>query len=545
MQFNEKLKKLRSQKGVSQTQLANAIFVSRSAVAKWENGLGLPGEQSLKALADYFGVQPSELLSDPQTEEVIVTKNSELSKQKIWIIVLSVCMCIVIVGCVIVAGVLLNRQPEASSVTPVITRELVFETEKDLPTSEFENYSDAEISSDKPFAESRTFEIPKDQSAVVLPKILVKVTANGVVSYEDVIYDNLIVTCSTEYINYIIEHEADGAPQLSLTVNDFYEVEFQGWANIKYGDLSISVKIFRNPIAVENIIVSLDGGATSIGITERKAILTEVIPYDASYDDTVLSIENIKKADGTLYEGDLSEYAYISNGYLYTTEKIDEGATIDIIATTVSGVIKSNVLSVTVERIAVEDFSLRTADLSQALIIGESINLNLIVWPSNCTFNVRGENATVELLTPDIAMLKQAGSSWVLTAAADNAAIGKTIEISLTIEGREKIFEWEIYVIQPESVTILNAQTGAELEEITYLSRGDTLQLQANVFPENAIYTTVSYSCFANEPNFGRYVNISGDGLVTISDNAPFGLEIFISAWAGSVASDSYRIIIE
>ena len=35
MQFNERLKELRLKKGISQAELAKAIFVSRSAVAKW------------------------------------------------------------------------------------------------------------------------------------------------------------------------------------------------------------------------------------------------------------------------------------------------------------------------------------------------------------------------------------------------------------------------------------------------------------------------------------------------------------------------------
>lgn len=37
MQFNEKLKLLRNEKGISQAALAERIYVSRSAVAKWEN----------------------------------------------------------------------------------------------------------------------------------------------------------------------------------------------------------------------------------------------------------------------------------------------------------------------------------------------------------------------------------------------------------------------------------------------------------------------------------------------------------------------------
>ncbi len=61
MEFSEKLKQLRKQKGISQTKLAADIHISRSAVAKWENGLGMPSDESLQMLADYFGVAVEEL----------------------------------------------------------------------------------------------------------------------------------------------------------------------------------------------------------------------------------------------------------------------------------------------------------------------------------------------------------------------------------------------------------------------------------------------------------------------------------------------------
>ena len=64
MEFSEKLKELRSTKGISQAKLADDIHISRSAVAKWENGLGLPNDESLKMLADYFGVTTSHLLGE-------------------------------------------------------------------------------------------------------------------------------------------------------------------------------------------------------------------------------------------------------------------------------------------------------------------------------------------------------------------------------------------------------------------------------------------------------------------------------------------------
>jgi len=43
MELKDKIKQLRREKGLTQAQLADALFVSRSTVAKWENGLGLPG----------------------------------------------------------------------------------------------------------------------------------------------------------------------------------------------------------------------------------------------------------------------------------------------------------------------------------------------------------------------------------------------------------------------------------------------------------------------------------------------------------------------
>ncbi len=71
MQFHERLRALRRARGISQSELARAISVSRSAVAKWENGLGLPGEASYEMLLRYFGVLAEELpLAAPEGEQV-------------------------------------------------------------------------------------------------------------------------------------------------------------------------------------------------------------------------------------------------------------------------------------------------------------------------------------------------------------------------------------------------------------------------------------------------------------------------------------------
>lgn len=97
MQFNERLKELRLKKGISQAELAKAIFVSRSAVAKWENGLGLPSETSLNLLAEYFSISKEEFFADKQTETIIVSKNITIAKsRKLLIIVSSVGLAIIL-----------------------------------------------------------------------------------------------------------------------------------------------------------------------------------------------------------------------------------------------------------------------------------------------------------------------------------------------------------------------------------------------------------------------------------------------------------------
>ncbi len=63
MEFHEKLQQLRKQKGFTQEELAEVLFVSRAAVSKWESGRGYPNIDSLKAIAKFFDVSIDDLLS--------------------------------------------------------------------------------------------------------------------------------------------------------------------------------------------------------------------------------------------------------------------------------------------------------------------------------------------------------------------------------------------------------------------------------------------------------------------------------------------------
>lgn len=63
MEFGEKLQELRKSKGLTQEELAQALYVSRTAVSKWESGRGYPSIDSLKEISGYFSVTIDALLS--------------------------------------------------------------------------------------------------------------------------------------------------------------------------------------------------------------------------------------------------------------------------------------------------------------------------------------------------------------------------------------------------------------------------------------------------------------------------------------------------
>ena len=78
MEFNEKLQELRKSKGLTQEELAQAIFVSRAAVSKWESGRGYPNIDSLKELAAFFSITVDELISPNEILTAAANEKQEL-----------------------------------------------------------------------------------------------------------------------------------------------------------------------------------------------------------------------------------------------------------------------------------------------------------------------------------------------------------------------------------------------------------------------------------------------------------------------------------
>lgn len=74
MEFKDYLKKLREKKNVSQQNVADALHISRSVVAKWETGISLPQEEYYDVLVEYFEIEKEELIK--------IIKNNNESKVK-------------------------------------------------------------------------------------------------------------------------------------------------------------------------------------------------------------------------------------------------------------------------------------------------------------------------------------------------------------------------------------------------------------------------------------------------------------------------------
>lgn len=75
MEFNEKLQALRKSRGLTQEELAEALFVSRTAISKWESGRGYPSIDSLKEISKYFSVTIDELLTGEKLISIAEKEN--------------------------------------------------------------------------------------------------------------------------------------------------------------------------------------------------------------------------------------------------------------------------------------------------------------------------------------------------------------------------------------------------------------------------------------------------------------------------------------
>ena len=98
MELNKKLQELRKQKGLTQEELAERLYVSRTAISKWESGRGYPNIESLKAIATFFSLTVDELLSSDEILTIAAEEQKRTEKHFLDLVfgLLDVCMALVL-----------------------------------------------------------------------------------------------------------------------------------------------------------------------------------------------------------------------------------------------------------------------------------------------------------------------------------------------------------------------------------------------------------------------------------------------------------------
>ena len=107
MEFGQKLQELRKKRGITQEELAQKLYVSRTAVSKWESGRGYPNIDSLREIAKFFCVTVDELLSSGE----VLSLAEEDTRQK------EKSLCDLVYGALDICAVLLIFLPFFASET--------------------------------------------------------------------------------------------------------------------------------------------------------------------------------------------------------------------------------------------------------------------------------------------------------------------------------------------------------------------------------------------------------------------------------------------
>lgn len=131
--FKDRLKELRQKTGISQYELAEKIFVSRSAVAKWENGLGMPSKESLELLCQFFNITKDELFKEE--DPLIIIDNVQKKSNKIIKILIGI-LCFAVISYTALFIFVMIKERQDDLITP---QHGMFYSEKYLEEFELNN----------------------------------------------------------------------------------------------------------------------------------------------------------------------------------------------------------------------------------------------------------------------------------------------------------------------------------------------------------------------------------------------------------------------
>lgn len=262
-EFSEVLKELRNKKGLSQEALGNIVHVSRSAIAKYENGLGIPSEEVIIALCNYFNVERDFLFPKNQIEEVVISKNRKIKKYKYYIIGLILLICTLLIS--LVANIFIEKYKENKEKENFISEiqkeneivpslEMKFVSFKlDRRMQGYENDNDIYIKDNMYIVYNEfPFEIEFDVDPILYNCLDKKGSIKFNISdiYIDVTLTNSYSSNDVYKVIYTGVFDYDGASEL---VCDFYIEDFiYNYSLREYQDEEITANNFSKKININN-----------------------------------------------------------------------------------------------------------------------------------------------------------------------------------------------------------------------------------------------------------------------------------------------------
>lgn len=76
--FQDRIKQLRTEKGITQQDLSDKLGITKSILSKYENGHREPGREILNSLADFFDVSVDYLLGRTDRKEIYILEKKDL-----------------------------------------------------------------------------------------------------------------------------------------------------------------------------------------------------------------------------------------------------------------------------------------------------------------------------------------------------------------------------------------------------------------------------------------------------------------------------------
>ena len=432
--------------------------------------------------------------------------------------------------------------------------ELVFENETNITSME----DMQELIEAGSYNPTRSFVFDEAVNSITLPDVYIRTVnlTTGVITYEQVDTDDLVFFNQDQV--YIEDNQIYAKDGLAPAIDNSINIRVNSTvANI--AELCLQIRVLKEPILVEKVTLFAYDNSDSVGLTESKYLTVAINPVNASFRNYESKIEKIVKPDGTVYQDDLSQYAYIEEQELFTTRDIQIGSEIYISAQTISNefvnAVKSNVLVMKVERIAIENIIFSDPYRRGDINLGETMTLGISIFPENATINVlQDSEISVTLNDESIAdLVKLDERTYVLTASDEYADLNKAIKLTLSTEDYVKEYVYLIgrIPIGVDSIArmeIHGKATGKELPDEVELCRNDSLELETAVIPADATVGKISYNLYSETPNFGAYISVSDDGILNVADFAPIDLTVYLSASTlyenMAYSTKAYKIVI-